>query len=171
MLKSAKAHISLGAFSMRTAMMSDTLKTSQQEKSVDDTYNLENQIGFLLRRAHQRHVSIFTDHMPAGLTTQQFAVLRRLSEFGQLSQNELGRQAAMDQSTINGVVQRLFKRDLVLKKPSATDKRMVLLELTKEGRQVLEDVMNVASDITDITLKPLKPQQRATLLKLLHQIS
>jgi DNA-binding MarR family transcriptional regulator len=151
--------------------MSDTLETARSQQNSSDPYELENQIGFLLRRAHQRHVSIFTDHMPAGLTTQQFAVLRRLREFGQLSQNELGRQTAMDQSTINGVVQRLFKRDLILKKPSATDKRMVLLELTQSGNAMLDDVMNLANDITNLTLEPLKPQQRATLLKLLRQIS
>ncbi len=151
--------------------MSDRLKTAGSQQTLNDSYELENQIGFLLRRAHQRHVSIFTEHMPSGLTTQQFAVLRRLSETGQLSQNELGRQAAMDQSTINGVVQRLLKRGFIFKTPSNTDKRMVLLELTEDGHAMLLDVMGAASDVSDLTLEPLKPQQRATLLKLLRQIS
>lgn len=151
--------------------MTDTLKSQNSDDVLVEEYELENQIGFLLRRAHQRHISIFTDQMRHGLTPQQFAVLMRLREAGQLSQNELGRQAAMDQSTINGVVQRLFKRGFLQKMPSATDKRMILLALTETGLATLLDVMGAAAEISKETLKPLKPQQRQTLLRLLSQIS
>lgn len=151
-------------------MMTNTLKSQDTDETLIEEYELEKQIGFLLRRAHQRHISIFTEHMQNGLTTQQFAVLMRLREAGRLSQNELGRQAAMDQSTINGVVQRLFKRGFVQKNPSATDKRMILLELTETGLSTLLEVMGAATEISKETLKPLKPQQRQTLLRLLRQI-
>ena len=40
-------------------------------------YRLQDQIGFLLRKAHQRHVSIFAAHMP-DLTPPQFAALAKL---------------------------------------------------------------------------------------------
>jgi len=142
----------------------------QAQPAETKTYTIDDQIGFLLRRAHQRHVSIFSEMMPDDLTPQQFAVLVRLRDTGQLSQNELGRQVAMDQSTINGVVSRLMKRDLVRKTPSATDKRMILLDLTPEGRATLDNAMDAAHDISKRTLEPLKSQQRAKLLKLLREI-
>jgi DNA-binding MarR family transcriptional regulator len=135
-----------------------------------ENYVIDNQIGFLLRRAHQRHVSIFSANMPNDLTPQQFVVLVRLRDTGQLSQNELGRQVAMDQSTINGVIQRMLKRDFVCKKPSTMDKRMILLDLTPTGRALLKSVMDAARDISKRTLDPIKPQQQAKLLELLREI-
>ena len=60
---------------------------SQQARDKDsDHYKLDEQIGYLLRLANQRHLEIFSEHMPT-LTPTQFSVLARLYEVGQLSQN------------------------------------------------------------------------------------
>ena len=64
-------------------------------------YRLEEQIGFKLRVANQKHLEIFAHEMP-DLTPRQFAVLARLTEDGPLSQNHLGRQVAMDAATTKG---------------------------------------------------------------------
>jgi MarR family transcriptional regulator, lower aerobic nicotinate degradation pathway regulator len=96
-------------------------------------YVLDAQAGFLLRKAQQRHLSIFAAHMAEGLTAQQFAALVKLAEAGPSSQNSLGRQTAMDNSTINGVVRRLLQRGLVEKFPSEEDHRLHMLRLTAEG--------------------------------------
>lgn len=133
-------------------------------------YELDRQIGFLLRRAQQRHLNLFNAHMPDGLTAQQFAVLARIRETGRLSQNELGRQTAMDQSTINGVVQRLTRRGLLEKRRSETDKRMILLDLTEEGARVVGRALPRARQVTAMTLEPLAPKDRAALLRLLGAI-
>src|SRR3569833_3756964 len=53
-------------------------------------YQLDEQAGFLMRVAMQRHTSIFTAHMVEGLTQTQFAALAKLHEVGACSQNHLG---------------------------------------------------------------------------------
>ncbi len=70
-------------------------------------YVLDEQIGFLLRVAMQRHTSIFTSRMIEGLTQTQFAALAKLYEVGPCSQNHLGRLIFLDAATIKGVVDRL----------------------------------------------------------------
>ena len=134
-------------------------------------YALDNQVGFLLRKAHQRHLNIFHAHIGEGLTPQQFAALSKLHELGQCSQNSLGRQTAMDQATINGVVQRLIKRELVQKSRSTEDRRMHSLSLTAEGERVLRRLLPQATEITNLTLAPLSRSDRAVLVRLLRQIS
>mgnify|MGYP006166211461 CR=1 FL=1 len=57
-------------------------------------YQLEDQIGFVLRRVTQRHLALFSAAIPQ-VTTTQWAVIARLSELGPMSQNHLGREAAM----------------------------------------------------------------------------
>ena len=146
-------------------------KKESDQADVTSGYDLDAQIGFLLRRAHQRHVSIFKQYMTHDLTPQQLAVLARLQEIGAVSQNELGRQTSMDQSTINGVVQRLLKSGLLSKTHDDKDKRRIFLELSDDGKAVFQDVLETAKNISKITLEPLKPKKRLELLKLLELIS
>ena len=134
-------------------------------------YVLDTQVGFLLRKAQQRHVNIFASLMGEGLTTQQFAALAKLAEVGPASQNSLGRQTAMDNSTINGVVRRLHQRGLVRKFPSAEDGRLHMVILTDEGRRVCDRVFPVAREITQLTLAPLSRSEKALFLRLLRKIA
>ena len=133
-------------------------------------YVLDAQAGFLLRRAQQRHLSIFATHMAEGLTPQQFAALAKLAQAGPSSQNALGRQTAMDNSTINGVVKRLHQRGLVEKFPAPEDNRLHMLHLTDEGVRVHTRVLPLATEITRLTLAPLSRSEQQTLLRLLRKI-
>ncbi len=83
-------------------------------------YKLDEQIGFKLRVANQKHLEIFAHEMP-DLTPRQFAVLAKLTEVGALSQNHLGREVAMDAATTKGVIERLLRKGYVRAKrpPSA----------------------------------------------------
>ena len=133
-------------------------------------YALERQVGFLLRKAHQRHTSIFTNGVRGQIRPSQFAVIAKLAEMGPVSQNELGRLTAMDSATIKGVVDRLIKRGF-LKDVAPGDSRYRFTDLTTEGRQFYETTIPVARRITAETLEPLTPDERRTLLRLLKKLS
>lgn len=133
-------------------------------------YRLDDQIGFLLRQANQRHTAIFARLIPAGLTPTQFAALARLGETGCASQNELGRQTSMDIATVKGVVDRLRDKSLIATAHDPKDKRRTLLSLTSAGKAILENATNAARSITAETLKPLSESEQKTLLHLLSKI-
>jgi MarR family transcriptional regulator, lower aerobic nicotinate degradation pathway regulator len=158
--------------------------TSADDTSLDETqpisvrtparkgkYALDNQVGFVLRKAQQRHLNIFAAHMDENLTAQQFAALAKLAEVGPSSQNSLGRQTAMDNSTINGVVTRLHERGLIEKQPLPEDRRMIQIQLTPEGERTIARVIPMAQEITRMTLAPLSRTEQATLLRLLRRIT
>ena len=84
-------------------------------KKSESSYVLENQAGYMMRVAGQRHAAIFQSLAPLNLTPTQFSVVIKLLQLGECSQNELGRKTAMDVATIKGVVDRLRSRDLVAK--------------------------------------------------------
>lgn len=121
-------------------------------------YQLSTQVGFNLRRANQRHVSIFSQRV-TGLTPTQFAALARLAEGGALSQNHLGRLTAMDSATIKGVVERLRAKGYVSSRPDANDQRLRLIELTPEGRTVFDIALADALVARTETLAPLTPDE------------
>jgi DNA-binding MarR family transcriptional regulator len=134
-------------------------------------YRLDDQIGFLLRRAHQRHGAIFAAGMLEGLTARQFAAMARLAEVGPCSQNQLGRLTAMDAATVKGVVDRLRGRGLVATRPSPEDRRRALVALTDAGAALIGPAQDAGAEITRRTLEPLSPRDQARLIALLRRIA
>lgn len=136
-----------------------------------DAYRLDDQVGFLLRRANQRHGAIFAAGMAGGLTATQFAALARLHEVGPCSQNQLGRLTAMDAATIKGVVDRLRARGLVATTASAADRRRALVTLTEAGAALMPEAQAAGAEITRRTLAPLSARDQARLIGLLRRIA
>jgi DNA-binding MarR family transcriptional regulator len=143
-----------------------------REDEVAAPYRLEDSVGHLLRRAHQRHVALFQGTGPgAPLTPTQFAVLVKLAELGQASQNRLGRLVAMDPATIQGVVQRLMARDLLRSERDPADRRAVLLRSTGAGLAAVAAAEVQARRANEAVLEPLAPEERAALLALLRRVA
>lgn len=133
-------------------------------------YLLDEQVGFLMRIAMQRHTAIFMSRMPDGLTQTQFAALAKLYEVGACSQNHLGRLIYLDAATIKGVVDRLRVRGFVTAMADPNDRRRRAVALSERGRAVTEQAVKVAAEITAATLSPLTPDEQKTVVKLLKKL-
>ncbi len=133
-------------------------------------YRLDDQAGFLLRRALQRHMALFSRAVP-DLTSMQFATLAKLAEAGALSQNALGRLTAMDAATIKGVVDRLGRRGLVRTESDRSDRRRTIVSLTGEGRALFEALEERGRKVTAETLAPLSESEQAVFLHLLRKLT
>ena len=144
--------------------------TLDQRPKNSATYQLEEQVGFLLRVAMQRHSTIFTSEITGNLTAPQFSALVKLLQEGPLSQNHLGRLIYLDVATIKGVVERLRARGLVTSKDDPRDARRHVITLTPTGRRLVEAAIPQAVKITEKTLEPLSEKERAMLLQLLKKI-
>lgn len=136
----------------------------------DHGYELDEQVGYLLRKAYQRNSLIFAELIPGSLTTTQFSVMFRLGQEGPMSQNLLGRSVAMDGATTKGVVDRLVARGLLRTDPDPDDRRRYIVSLTGEGEALLAPAIEAAKEVTRTTLSPLKPGERQTFLRLLNRL-
>ena len=134
-------------------------------------YQLDKQIGYLLRLANQRHSLIFQHHTLMELTPTQFAALIRLYEEYSCSQNSLGRKISVDVATIKGVVDRLNKKDLVTLQRDPKDKRRTLIGLTPKAERMMDELFSVGTMISDETLRALTTAERERLLQLLQKIT
>jgi MarR family transcriptional regulator, lower aerobic nicotinate degradation pathway regulator len=133
-------------------------------------YVLDDQIGYVLRKVTQRHLAIFTEHIPE-VTTTQWAVLVRLAEFGPISQNHLGRETAMDGATIKGVVDRLTRLGLAQTAADPSDRRRRTVSMTEAGFALYNRVVDTAVQVSDATFGPLTAGERATLMRLLARLT
>jgi len=131
---------------------------------MSERYRLEDQIGFLLRRAHQHASSVFGQEMTVlGLTPPQFAALIQIHEAQSLSQNQLGRLTDTDPATVVGIVKRL----VINRIEDKHHKRKLKLQLTAAGQSVVEDALPRAQRVTQRTLEALPPQDQEELVRLL----
>ncbi len=142
----------------------------KHEERLADGYRLDEQVGFLLRRATQRHMAIFAEHMGEDVTPTRWAVLAKLYEAGPNSQNRLGRSTSMDAATIKGVVDRLIERRLIETRPDPRDARRRVIALSEAGRRLVERSIEDARAITQETLDPLSPAERTAVLSLLRKL-
>lgn len=137
-----------------------------------DGYVLERQAGHLLRRAHQRHTSIFQENIGDNqLTPLQFAALVKLRDVDEVSQNLLGRLTAMDAATMQGVIKRLASRNLILRRPDPDDRRRLILSLSEEGRALINRLLGRGGNITERTLAPLSQEEQKIFLQLLSKLA
>jgi DNA-binding MarR family transcriptional regulator len=145
-------------------------ETRKARTSAEHGYLLDEQIGFLLRKAYQRNSNIFAETVPGKLTPTQFSVMHRLAEDGPMSQNRLGRSVAMDGATTKGVVDRLIARGLLRTAPDPDDRRRHLVSLTPAGVELIDEAVEAAIRVSAETLAPLREREKETLLKLLKKI-
>jgi MarR family transcriptional regulator, lower aerobic nicotinate degradation pathway regulator len=80
--------------------------------------------GFLERRADEQGLSI--------VQTRLLGVLRDRRP----TMNELAKFLQLDKSSVTGLVDRAERRGLVVRVSSTTDRRAVLVHLTREGRTI-----------------------------------
>ena len=134
-----------------------------------DEYRLDDQVGYKLRLASQRHLEIFSQHL-SDITPTQFSILARLYEIGETSQNQLGRLVAMDAATTKGVIMRLLDKHLVEARADPNDARRLQISLTETGCELTIDAIKKARRITEDTVANLNGRDVKRLLELLDKI-
>ena len=138
----------------------------------EGAFRLDNQIGYLLRRAYQRSSANLTARIAIyRLTPPQVSVLLRLQEQGRISQNYLGRLVAMEPANIRDVVLRLKKRRLIRSETDSIDRRLINLKLTETGNLLAEKLKPLSEESVAETLKSVSMSERELLRALLRRIA
>ena len=146
---------------------------AQEGEGEDKGYVIEDQIGHLLRRAHQRATAIFLAELGERfeITPTQYAALVKLHDLGDISQNRLGRLTAMDPATIQGVIKRLEERRLIERSGDPADKRRTALRLSPAGEKLVVAMIPNGVKVSEVTLAPLDAAERERLLALLRRLA
>jgi MarR family transcriptional regulator, lower aerobic nicotinate degradation pathway regulator len=144
-------------------------ETDLAPKSAD--WPLSTRPGFLLRRLHQIHISLFMEACAEfRITPLQYSVLSILAASGPTDQTKLSAAVALDRTTTTGIVKRLHARGLMRRVTSEKDRRAQLCSLTTAGRTLLVRMESSARKAHWDTLAPLSRNERTTLLRLLVRL-
>jgi DNA-binding MarR family transcriptional regulator len=108
---------------------------------------------------------------PLGLDPRQVMVLRRLAGDEGRSQQALGDALQIPPSRMVALVDALEQRGLLRRRPSPSDRRVRTLHLTKEGRRLLGEIMEISVEHEQQLCGGLQPAEREQLLTLLNRLA
>jgi DNA-binding MarR family transcriptional regulator len=135
------------------------------------TKTLMSRPGFLIRRLYQIHVAIFLDECAAeAITPVQHSVLATLDQSGAIDQATLSRAVALDRTSVADIVTRLERRRLLKRHISPNDRRMVISELTNQGRALLSRLEAASARAHERTISALGERERALFLDTLRRL-
>ena len=106
-----------------------------------------------------------------GLSAGELLALAHLSVDGPLGPTELTHRLHMTTGAMTAMLDRLAERDFVVREPHATDRRRVVVRLTREGRdRVFKQVHGMADDVVAISGR-LDADERRAVVRYFEEIS
>jgi DNA-binding MarR family transcriptional regulator len=113
--------------------------------------------GYVIRRLQQAYSAAWLRYVGPDLTGPQFAVMLAIRLHPGVEQGSLAKAAALDRSTMAGVVKRLETRELIVRVQPPEDGRKRLLYLTDAGIGVLAEVDLRARQLDALLRESLDP--------------
>ncbi|WP_431237779.1 MarR family winged helix-turn-helix transcriptional regulator [Mycolicibacterium aichiense] len=130
---------------------------------------LETSPGYLVRRAHQAHASLWQIYVRQNLTPIQFGVLLVIDQHQEIDQTAVTQLMSLDKNTLTDVLRRLRSRGLVFSRQDPVDGRRMLTRLSDAGRRALMAATPAVRAIQDRLLESLRVRERQTFLELLRK--
>lgn len=125
-----------------------------------EVLRLENQFCFLLYAASREITQIYKPLLDElDITYPQYLVLIVLWEKDKQTVNQIGEKLLLDSGTLTPLLKRLEQKELVNRKRSSVDERIVEISLTKKGANIKEKAECIPSKMAgqlDISLKEAK---------------
>ncbi|MEP9355520.1 MarR family winged helix-turn-helix transcriptional regulator [Xanthobacter sp. KR7-65] len=156
---------------MTRSLARSNSSVGERKASSHDQWPLSDRPGFLARRVHQIHVSLFSELCaPFGVTPVQYSLLSALAGREEADQTTLSRIVALDRTTTTGALKRLEARGLVHRTTSAMDRRSQNCSLTDDGRRLLEEMEGAARRAHAATVDMLTPDERRQFIDAMKKI-
>jgi DNA-binding MarR family transcriptional regulator len=130
---------------------------------------IEQQMTVLLRRVQRIHIS--TSSGDLDLDRSAYGIMCRLADEGPQRLGSFASAFGLDPSTITRQVQALEKAGLAIRSTDEADRRASILDLTDEGREVLDRTREHRRQRLDEVLKDWPEEDREMLGRLLEKFN
>ncbi|WP_257667123.1 MarR family winged helix-turn-helix transcriptional regulator [Parapedobacter tibetensis] len=132
-----------------------------------------NDYSFLLDRTARRvkqYAQYQFNCQQFGITVDQWAILKGLKQYADLSQKELAEYCGKDQPTLTRIVDLLVSKKLVERQANPTDRRSFVVHLTPAGEQKIDALSDSINKIRMEAWKKLNEDDFEHLKRILDTI-
>lgn len=134
--------------------------------------SIRTRLPYLLARAHQRQLDVFTHHTAAfDIAGREYAVLLLLEAHPKLWQSQIAEALGLDRTTVTYLVDGLEKRDWVARRRDPSDRRAHVVGLTEAGETALADIKPAVVEAKKELLGPLSEDEQDQLRDLLMRLT
>ncbi|MBC2361131.1 MarR family transcriptional regulator [Listeria welshimeri] len=113
--------------------------------------------------------------MMKNITIQQWTVMNQVelnNSWGKTSTSvEIGKNLDMDKPTISGIVKRLEKKGYIIKERNIEDNRSYYLQLTSDGKHIVQACQQLSDEIVNFFFKPLTKHEITSLQNILMKLN
>ncbi|SHK04296.1 DNA-binding transcriptional regulator, MarR family [Pseudonocardia thermophila] len=128
-------------------------------------------IGSLLLQVLRAHARVGTELLnAAGVTPPHEIVLLYLDGRDAVPQTELVHYMGRDRSTVTATLQAMERAGLVVREPSASDGRALVVRLTAKGREAVPRARAAWVELEQRTVRGLSAEQQRDLADLLVRV-
>ncbi len=110
-----------------------------------------------------------------GITVEQWTILACLWKKDKVTQQALSETTFRDQPSITRLIDNLEKRNLVIRVPDPSDRRIKLIYLTEQGTALEKQSTDIVSDVVNKALSGILDEEvlvcRNTLKKVLENLA
>ena len=132
---------------------------------------LNDSLGFLLnvsaRLLKQKHEEHLKEN---NITTSQWAVLKLLSEYDELSQAQIAEKLYSDRATTGTVIDKLIQKEMISKKMCMNDRRSFIVNILPETKEKVIHLTEVAEVSNQVAMNEMSPEDMKTLERYLKKI-
>jgi len=143
-----------------------TEDTKQLEADINEFTEIIGKLKFALVR---RNPKILND-LDIEITPMQFGLCMLLKINGKLTMGELSNAIGVSMPTLTGIIDRLVKREIVIRDKDEKDRRVVLVSLSPTGERVLEKMRQIETEHVRPIMTFLSSEDRGNFLRLWREI-
>jgi len=120
---------------------------------------------------HKKVNSEVIEKLPAGITPPQIMMLFRLYKLGLCKLSQLAECLEVKPSSITVMIDRLEKSGYVARQSDPNDRRIVLVQLTDKGHEVLKETGKLRDQALEPLVKDLTEAELVTLVETFEKIT
>ena len=105
------------------------------------------------------------------LTVPQLVILKTVAKEKAITVGAIAKKVSLSQATVTGIVERLFKRGLVLRNRCTQDRRRVIIEPTEECHVILDKAPPLMQELFVNQFCDLEEWERLLLLSSLKKVA
>ena len=130
------------------------------------------QLACIVNLLHRLATNFPQKERPSGMTISQLSVLGFLSfhQDQDIYQRDVENFFKLRRSTISSLLNTLERKQLIRRTPVSHDARLKKLELTEQGHQSSYYVYHTFSQMNDLMIQGLSPEEVQTLVTILGKI-
>ena len=136
-----------------------------------ERFAIEKNHGYLLARAHQYFSFCLKEKLNKyKITPPQLGMLAFLWKNDGINQIQLGSRMNKDRTTISGIIDRLEKEGLVIRRKNPDDRRTHLIYLTPRAFDLKDELERLAAQANNEATVMLTKAEKEQLEKILRKI-